>query len=115
MVRRTKFSVSLVIAITLSHSAAPAQDASDVAKMIVPFVQKHCVQCHGEKKPKGDVSLHTYRDDESILKAHKVWLMVVEKVRSGEMPPKGKSRLSPDEIERIRSPRLWSKTSPPSG
>ncbi len=69
--------------------------------MIVPFVEKHCVHCHGEKKPKGDLSLHTFKDDESILKAHKTWLMVLEKVRSGEMPPKGKSQLSPQEVEQF--------------
>ncbi|MBM3996840.1 MAG: DUF1592 domain-containing protein [Planctomycetes bacterium] len=101
MNRVTKIFASAIFAIALSHSAAFAQDASDVAKVIVPFVEKHCVQCHGEKKPKGDLSLRTFKDDDSILKAHKTWLAVVEKVRSGEMPPKGKPRPSPQEIEQF--------------
>ncbi len=78
-----------------------AQDSADVAKVIVPFVEKHCVQCHGEKKPKGDVTLYVFKDDESILKAHTVWLTVVEKVRSGEMPFKGKPQ--PNKVYRLRS------------
>jgi mono/diheme cytochrome c family protein len=79
----------------------PAVSSEEVAKVIVPFVEKHCVQCHGEKKPKGDLSLSGFKDDESILKAHKIWLTVVEKVRSGEMPPKGKPQPSPQEIEQF--------------
>jgi hypothetical protein len=45
------------------------------------------------------LALHTFKDDESILKAHKIWLTVIEKVRSGEMPPKGKPQPSPQEID----------------
>lgn len=78
-----------------------AQDAADVAKVIVPFVEKHCVQCHGEKESEANVSLYSFQDDESILKANKIWLAAVEKVRSGEMPPQGKPRPSSQEIEQF--------------
>ena len=88
-----------------SAAEPPVKDAvpanPDVTKVIVPFVEKHCVQCHGEKKPKGDLALDTFKDNDSILKAHKTWQTVVEKVRSGEMPPKGKPRPSPQEIEQF--------------
>jgi len=90
---------------TASAAEQPAKEPvpanPEVATGIVPFVEKHCVQCHGEKKPKGDLSLHTFKDDESILKANKIWLTVVEKVRSGEMPPVGKPRPSPREIDQF--------------
>ena len=89
----------LALALFVCASTSRAQDSSDVAKVIVPFVEKHCVQCHGEKKPKADLALHTFKDDESILKAHNIWLTVIEKVRSGEMPPKGKPQPSPQEID----------------
>ena len=93
--------IALTLLVAIVGQPCRAQDTSDVAKVIVPFVEKHCVQCHGEKKTKGDLSLHTFKDDESILKANKIWLTVVEKVRSGEMPPKGKPRPSPQEIEQF--------------
>jgi len=92
------------IALTLllaSIEPCRAQDSDDVAKVIVPFVEKHCVQCHGEKKPKGDLSLHGFKDDESILKSHTIWLTAVEKVRSSEMPPKGKTPPTFEEIDRF--------------
>ncbi|MEI7688469.1 MAG: hypothetical protein WCL32_25970, partial [Planctomycetota bacterium] len=46
----------------VSLSVARAQDSSDVTKVIAPFIEKHCVNCHGEKKPKGEVSLHVFKD-----------------------------------------------------
>ena len=70
--------ICAVLAILLGLcSAAFAQDASDVAKVIVPFVEKHCVHCHGEKKPKGDMSLHVFQDETAILKARKTWVRVL--------------------------------------
>lgn len=87
MHRLTKISVSLIFAIALSHSAAFAQDASDVAKVIVPFVQKHCVKCHGAEKPKAGLSLHAFTDAKAILKERKLWDAALYLIESGEMPP----------------------------
>ena len=70
-------------------------------KVIVPFVEKHCVHCHGEKKPKGDVSLHAFKDEASILKARKTWIRVLDQLRSGEMPPQGRPKPSFDDAERF--------------
>lgn len=53
----------------------------------VPFLEKHCVECHGAKKQKGDLALHQFRDDISVLRARRRWKQIVEMVRTGEMPP----------------------------
>ena len=37
----------------------------------LPFVQKYCVRCHGEKEPKADLSLHAFRDEASVVKNRK--------------------------------------------
>ncbi|MEI7688222.1 MAG: c-type cytochrome domain-containing protein, partial [Planctomycetota bacterium] len=81
--------------------AVGADGPSDVVKVIVPFVEKHCVQCHGEKKPKGDVSLDVFKDEASIVKARKTWMRVLEQLHSGEMPPQGKPKPTVDEAERF--------------
>jgi hypothetical protein len=101
MNRIAKISVSLVIAIPLLQSVGSAQDVSDVAKVIVPFVEKHCVNCHGEKKQKGEVTLHVFKDEASILKARKTWVRVLDQLHAGEMPPEGKPRPAFDEAERF--------------
>src|SRR4051812_38417045 len=91
-------------------SAAPAQADAAVtvpatdspAAFIQTFLKANCLECHGEKVQKGDLSLHTYTDEKSILKNHEVWEDVLEQVRSGEMPPKKKP---------ARRRRIW-KSSP---
>jgi hypothetical protein len=101
MNRIAKISVSLVIAIPLLQSVGSAQNVSDVAKVIVPFVEKHCVNCHGEKKQNGEVTLHVFKDEASILKARKLWVRVLDQLHAGEMPPEGKPRPAVDEAERF--------------
>ena len=47
--------------------------------MIVPFLDNF-VMCHGAKKKKAGLTLHTYADEESILKDRKKWHEVVRMV-----------------------------------
>src|SRR5262249_12785607 len=69
-------------------SAADApKDSSNFPKIGVAFLQKHCLDCHGEKVQKGELSFHIYRDDASLLKDRKVWQSILKMVSSGEMPP----------------------------
>ena len=67
----------------------------------VPFLEKHCVSCHGKDKQKGDFALHEFRDDLSVLRARKRWRDVVEMVRSGDMPPDDKPQPSAEEKQRF--------------
>jgi mono/diheme cytochrome c family protein len=81
----------------------PAADApaSEFTKVGVSFVEKHCVHCHGAKTQKADLSLHTYRDELSVLKNRKAWQNVVHMVQSGEMPPKGRQRPDAADIDQF--------------
>src|SRR5262245_50717042 len=83
--------------------SVPAADApaSEFAKVGVSFVEKHCVHCHGAKTQKADLSLHTYRDDLSVLKNRKAWQNVVHMVQSGEMPPKGRPRPEAADVDQF--------------
>lgn len=72
--------------LSLLAAVATAADAP-FAKTGVAFLEKHCVSCHGPKKQKGDLALHEFRDDASLLKSRKKWKAIMEAVHSGEMPP----------------------------
>ncbi|MEI7683634.1 MAG: DUF1592 domain-containing protein [Planctomycetota bacterium] len=93
--------LALTLLVAIGGEPCRAQDASAVAKVIVPFVEKHCVSCHSEKKPKGDVSLYVFKDEASILKARKTWFRVLEQLHSGEMPPQGRPKPAFDDAERF--------------
>jgi Protein of unknown function (DUF1592)/Protein of unknown function (DUF1588)/Protein of unknown function (DUF1587)/Protein of unknown function (DUF1585)/Protein of unknown function (DUF1595)/Planctomycete cytochrome C len=52
-----------------------------------PFFQNNCHGCHGPEKPKGKLDLSAYSSVASIIKDHKVWVLVRERLEAEEMPP----------------------------
>ena len=61
------------------------------------FVNKHCLECHGEKEPKADLNLLPDKDALSVTKRRAVWENIVDMVSSGQMPPSDRPR--PDQAE----------------
>ncbi|HEX8912962.1 MAG TPA: DUF1587 domain-containing protein, partial [Humisphaera sp.] len=62
------------------------------------FLDAHCVRCHGPDKQKGDLRVDRLsRDFKSGLDAHH-WAEAIEKVNSGEMPPKKEKQPTQQEI-----------------
>lgn len=90
-VRFMRFCLSIV-AVLLTVTFAAAQDKASIDKVIVPFVAKHCVSCHGPEKKKADLALHVFKDEASILKARKTWMNVLAQLHAGEMPPSGRPK-----------------------
>jgi mono/diheme cytochrome c family protein len=82
---------------TFRRLSAEDRPKAELQPPFVPFLQKHCLHCHGEKTRRADLALHLYRDEASILKDRKTWESVLHVVRSGEMPPKKRPR--PDAAE----------------
>lgn len=76
-----------------------ADEPTNFDQVIGPFLTKHCVRCHGETKPKGDISLHQFKDEASLLKGRKAWVNVLDQIRAGSMPPKGHPRPEAKEVE----------------
>jgi len=65
----------------------------------LPFLEKHCYECHGGKKTKGDLNLKEIRDESRLLPELKLWRGVLHQVNTGEMPPKKHtSQPAPQEI-----------------
>ncbi|HWL08998.1 MAG TPA: DUF1592 domain-containing protein [Planctomicrobium sp.] len=62
------------------------------------FLQKHCVRCHGPQKEEGDLRVDRIsRDFKSGIDSHH-WAEALDKVKSGEMPPKEEPQPTQDEI-----------------
>ena len=97
---RLRPALLIALGLLLPWRAALA-DTSAFATDGVPFLQKHCVSCHGKDKQKGDFALHEFHDALSVLRARKRWRDVMEVVRSGEMPPDDKPQPSAEEKRRF--------------
>ncbi|MCF7787142.1 MAG: DUF1587 domain-containing protein [Prosthecobacter sp.] len=73
-----------------SVSAAPVDFGRDVR----PFLDQHCVSCHGPKKEKGGVRLHTMGTISETPQFANTWLEVREQLLSGDMPPEDEKQPS---------------------
>ena len=63
---------------------------------IVPILEKHCYECHGDGYDKGKVAFDQLETDPQILKPE-LWVRVLLNTRAGLMPAERKPRLSPAE------------------
>ena len=86
--------LTVILLVAFTHCASAQEPFT---KAGVAFLGKYCTDCHGEKKQKGDLSLHGFRDDVSVLKQRKTWKRIFEMVREGEMPPDDKPQPTPAE------------------
>ena len=62
------------------------------------FLEKHCIRCHGPRKEEGDLRVDRLsRDFKAGVDTHH-WAEAIDKVNSGEMPPRSEPQPTLDEI-----------------
>ena len=66
-----------------------------------PFLDKHCLRCHGPKKQKGELRLDTLRADFSSSSTAGQWIEVMDNLNLGEMPPEDEPQPSAEQRRRI--------------
>jgi hypothetical protein len=71
-----------VLAVAMTSTASSA-----VAAELDGFLQQHCVKCHGEKKPKGDLRLDTLKWQPTDAENVETWQAIVDRLDDEEMPP----------------------------
>jgi len=64
-----------------------------------PFLAAHCVRCHDETDPEGDLSLHNLGPVNEVNAA--IWKSVWAQVALKEMPPK-RAKKQPDVVQRLQ-------------
>ena len=84
-----------------ADEARPSAAVAGFQAEVAPFLARYCNGCHGESKPKADLKLTAFRDEGAVLRARKLWVRVKEYVEGGDMPPEGKPKPAPGEVERF--------------
>src|SRR4029077_5629837 len=85
-------------------SAGPKSASGSVPSYtqdIVPFLKKHCFNCHGNGKAKADLSFDKFKDDKSVIADRKTWDNVQHMVETREMPPGGRPKPESSEIDAV--------------
>ncbi len=81
-----------VIIVVIAASSAWAQVDAErqlvaYRDKVAPLLKQFCVDCHGEKKPKADLSLHKLPGDPRTPADLATWKKVYEQLESSAMPP----------------------------
>ncbi len=78
-----------------------APEVRDIEKVVLPFLAKHCVGCHGVDVQKGDFRVDNLSQQVGTENTPQ-WLEIMERINSGEMPPEdAKVRPTTDESAKI--------------
>ena len=80
-------------------TAEDAKPAGDLAAK--SFFAQHCQTCHAGTKPKGNFRLDSLSPNLSDKANREKWLAVLEKVKSGAMPPKEKPRPPAQDVKAL--------------
>src|SRR5437773_5224329 len=82
-------------------SAGLLAGADSFEKSVRPVLVKTCAPCHNEKITSGELNLGPYAIPASIAQHRDDWQKILQKIRSGEMPPRGVPRPSAAQVDAL--------------
>lgn len=103
-------SIRLLCFAAFALAASSASAAVDYARQIYPILKQRCANCHevGSKKPKGDFAINRLEDMQKQVKGgepQKSSLLISITLPEDDedvMPPKGKGKVTVNEVAMIR-------------
>lgn len=96
-----------VLALGAAFSESPdaaIPDASPLREAAMPFFEEHCFDCHDATMKEGGLDLDELSFDPEDPESFARWVLIHDRVRDGEMPPKKKPRPAVDELNRFLDP-----------
>ena len=90
---------SLTLVVCTSSVLFGADTAFD--KNIRPVLGTTCVGCHNEQTASGGLNIEPFLAPASLTSNREGWEIILQKVRTGEMPPKGIPKPSATDIENL--------------
>ena len=88
-------------AIGASLMLAPARisgQADEFESAVRPVLTQTCVQCHGDQRPAGGMSVTGLMSADSLVQHREAWEAILRRLRAGDMPPAGTRRPDPAQM-----------------
>jgi hypothetical protein len=93
--------------VVVRPSAEPGVDATAAAEppplaytaAVLPLLSRYCLACHDTANARGGVAFDVFPDAAAAVKDLALWQKAAENLRSGTMPPEGKPRPAPAELD----------------
>src|SRR5687768_9331996 len=70
----------------------------EAAPELGPFLTRYCTECHDAETKKGDLDLTSFKLELEDPQTFSRWVLIHDRVASGEMPPKKKGRPDAGEL-----------------
>jgi hypothetical protein len=74
-------------------------DTVGFERTVLPLLNRSCAGCHNERVMSGSLNLAPFAYPESLHERREEWERVIQKVRTGEMPPKGVPRPAQPQVD----------------
>ena len=89
--------------LTVCTTAGLLADAppTEFEKTVRPVLASTCTACHNDRVASGGLNLNPLLSHASIAEQRDEWERVLQKIRTGEMPPKGIPRPPEERIEAL--------------
>ena len=78
-------------------------------ELIVPFLKKNCIECHGGKKVKGKVDFSKIKTLDDARSHYKIFESGLELIHEKEMPPEDEPQPSKAEIAVYENLKVFKK------
>jgi len=101
--------LALVLSTWPRVAGATLDDQAEFEKDILPILENHCYECHGDGEDKGKITFDTFDSTQVLMGQSDLWVHALKNVRSGLMPPSKKDRLSAEEFAKLEQ---WIKRGP---
>ncbi len=75
-------------------SSSAQVDVAGFQKDVRPVISKNCTPCHNDRLSSGGVNLDPFTSPTTVSEQRPGWEKIMQKIQSGEMPPKGMPRPS---------------------
>ncbi len=75
--------------------------ASTFDKSINPVLSNSCLGCHNERTASGNLNIAPYMTTVSLTEGREGWEKIIQKLRTGEMPPKGIPKPAPAQVDAL--------------
>ncbi|WP_253155808.1 DUF1592 domain-containing protein [Stieleria tagensis] len=80
-------------------SEAPIPQASNsFADIVVPFLETHCVGCHGSDDAEGGIALDRYEQSGNVQTDYELWEKIIRLIGAHQMPPAEEPQPSSDAV-----------------
>ena len=98
---RAVFLLFALAALLASADSTPQANTGSFNTAVRPVLTKSCTPCHSDALASGGVNLEPFTSAASVARERDGWEKIAQKIRSGEMPPKGMPRPPQSQIDAL--------------